>query len=372
MAYTATKNELKKKKCLACKPENAEKSIKEFYISKNPMHSDGFVPWCKECIKSNSVLDSGEIDEDKFKSVLQQLNKPYYKDVLQSAIQQYRKEHSFVPEENVKYYGGDIIGLYFKNLNTLRQTVNKSYLDSEQEGFIRKSGTTILKSDVVKQSKTSKSVDDIGDFEVTDIIKDLFGYGYEDIEYKKMYQKYEKLKLNYTLQTNLHQEALATYVRFKVKEEDATAKGNVDEAKKWYDAAQSAAASGKLTPKQLSAADLQKGVNSFSELTLAIEQATDVINILPKYKTQPHDAPDFNIYCYINYARKLKGLPTVEYEDIYKFYDDKMDEYLKQYGDPNEVFTISNEVMLKNRPNIEKFIVLPKDYDDSLDGDENG
>ena len=186
-----------------------------------------------------------------------------------------------------------------------------------------------------------------------------------------MSEKYEKLKLNYSLQTNLHQEALATYVRFKVKEEMATASGNVDEAKKWYDAAQNAASNGKLTPKQLSAADLQKGVNSFSELTLAIEQATDVINILPKYKTQPHDAPDFNIYCYINYARKLKGLPTVEYKDIYKFYDDKMNEYLKQYGDLNGVFTEANDTMLKNRPNIEKFIVLPSDYDDLSDGSED-
>ena len=34
--------------------------------------------------------------------------------------------------------------------------------------------------------------------------------------YKKMQEKYDKLKINYTLQTNIHQEALATYVRFKV------------------------------------------------------------------------------------------------------------------------------------------------------------
>ena len=104
---------------------------------------------------------------------------------------------------------------------------------------------------------------------------------------------------------------------------------------------------------------------------MAIEQATDVINILPKYKTQPHDAPDFNIYCYISYARKLKGLPPIEYKDIYKFYDDKMEEYLRQYGDPNGVFTEANDTMLKNRPNIEKFIVLPSDYDDLSDGSED-
>lgn len=368
MAYTATKNELKKKKCLACKPENAEKSIKEFYISKNPMHSDGFVPWCKECIKSNSVLDSGEIDEDKFKSVLQQLNKPYYKDVLQSAIQQYKKEHSFVPEENVKYYGGDIIGLYFKNLNTLRQTVNKSYLDSEQEGFIRKSGTTILKSDVVKQSKTSKSTYDIGDFEATDDIKDLFGYGYEDTDYKKMHDKYEKLKLNYTLQTNLHQESLATYVRFKVKEEDATVRGDVDEAKKWYDAAQNAANNGKLMPKQLSKADLDSGVNSVSELVKAVEQAVDVIKILPQFKYRANDAPDFNIFCYVNYERDLNGQAQVDYSDIYSFYDNKKREYIEQNGDPYGIF--ANDTTIKNRKTVEIFTKLPDDYDD-LAGGEN-
>lgn len=374
MASIATKKESIKKICLACPPDDNHRLLSEFYLSKNPLHQDKKLPWCKNCVKRLSLNDDGEIDEEKFKSVLRQNDRPYYKDVLQSAINQYRREHSYVDENDVRYHGEDIIGLYFKNLNTLRQVTNKSYGDSEKDGFVRKQGAKtvdITIENTIKQTKREKHFSNICDFEATDDIKELFGDGYETFEYKKMYEKYEKLKLNYTLQTNLHQEALATYVRFKVKEEIATAKGNVDEAKKWYDAAQNAAASGKLTPKQLSAADLQKGVNSFSELTMAIEQATDVISILPKYKNQPYDAPDFNIYCYINYARKLKGLPTVEYEDIYKFYDDKMMEYLKQYGDPNGIFTESNNIMLKNRPNIEKFIELPKDYDDLSDDSED-
>ena len=205
----------------------------------------------------------------------------------------------------------------------------------------------------------------MGDFEVTDDIKSLFGYGYSDIEYKKMYDKYEKLKLNYTLQTNLHQEALATYVRFKVKEEDATAAGNVDEAKKWYDAAQNAAEKAKLTPRQLTQADLQGGINSFSEIFKAVEQAVDVIPILPKFKFRPNDALDFNIWCYINYARDLQGLPQCSYEDVYKFYDKKKVEYLEQYGDPYGIF--NDEPTEKNRENVKKFITLPKDYED---GDE--
>ena len=379
MATTATKKETKKKVCSSCGRELPLNT--GFYSSKSPMFAvDGKINICKECFIANALIEeTGEIDEAKFKNLLRRTDFPYYRDNLQSATLQYAKEHGYVEDDDVKYHGTDIIKLYMKNVNSLRQLSTKTFEDSEKDGFIQKR-STVLKdaNDDIKMlnesnipKKETRHKAEIGDFEVTNEIKELFGDGYTTIEYKKMFEKYEKLKLNYSLQTNLHQEALATYVRFKVKEEMATASGNVDEAKKWYDAAQNAASNGKLTPKQLSAADLQKGVNSFSELTLAIEQATDVINILPKYKTQPHDAPDFNIYCYINYARKLKGLPTVDYKDIYRFYDDKMNEYLKQYGDPNGVFTEANDTMLKNRPNIEKFIVLPSDYDDISDGSED-
>lgn len=274
---------------------------------------------------------------------------------------------------------------YF-TLVAMRQDKAKSYSDAEKEGFIHQNSNRTKKekdeilnrySHLINQySKPSKTVHtpkvskqkfniDTDDFIVTDEIKELFGDGFEDFEYKKMHKKYEKLKLNYTLQTNLHQEALATYVRFKVKEEIATARGDVDEAKKWYDAAQNAAASGKLTPKQLSEADLQGGINSFSEIFKAVEQAVDIIPILPRFKYRPNDALDFNIWCYINYARDLQGLPQCDYEDVYKFYDRKKEEYLEQYGDPYGIF--DDEPDQSIRENIKKFITLPKDYEDGDD-----
>ena len=378
-----------KKVCTCC---HDEKNLTDFYYSSSPMYSlDERIPVCKECCKTSVLSEDGRIDFDKFKDLLRNIDKPLYFDLLFSSEESVKKENSYLSDEEVSLHGYEILQKYL-TLVAMRQDKAKSYSDAEKEGFIhqnsnrtKKEKDEILnryshlinqclqnnKAQHMSKQNQNKHYSNIDNFEVTDNIKDLFGDGYTTVEYKKMYEKYEKLKLNYTLQTNLHQEALATYVRFKVKEEMATAAGNVDEAKKWYDAAQNAASNGKLTPKQLSAADLQKGVNSFSELTLAIEQATDVINILPKYKTQPHDAPDFNIYCYISYARKLKGLPPIEYKDIYKFYDDKMEEYLRQYGDPNGVFTESNDTMLKNRPNIEKFIVLPSDYDDLSDESED-
>lgn len=372
-ATKGTKKETQKKICLACPPEENKNvhPLGDFYLSKNPMHKDGKLPWCKNCIKRLSLNESGEIDEEKFKSVLRQIDRPYYKDVLQSGIRQYKKEHSYIEDEDIKYHGEDIIGLYFKNLNTLRQVANKSYGDSEKEGFVRKQGVQAASVNIgntVKQTVNDKHYSSVEDFEVTEEIKSLFGDGYDTLEYKKMFDKYEKLKINYTLQTNIHQEALATYVRFKVKEEDATAKGNVDEAKKWYDAAQNAAEKAKLTPKQLTKADLDSGVNSVSELTKAVEQAVDVIKIMPQFKYRPNDAPDFNIWCYVDYERKLNDQPPVSYEDVYSFYDKRREEYISQNGDPYGIF--NNEPTLKNRETVKTFIKLPDDYEE-LAGDAN-
>lgn len=360
-----------KKKCPICEKE---KSIATgFYKSTSPLYQDDkCVPVCIVCVKNYIVNDDGTISKDKMKTMLQRLDKPLYWDSLDSAYMQYRKEHSYLSDDEVAKNGKDIIGLYFKNI-MLRQDRDKSFEDSEKDGFMHQNSNrprdNIKKIEKMYKNNPCishiKSEFDIGDFLVTDDIKSLFGYGYDDIEYKKMYDKYEKLKLNYSLQTNLHQEALATYVRFKVKEEDATAAGNVDEAKKWYDAAQNAAEKAKLTPKQLTQADLQGGINSFSEIFKAVEQSVEVIPILPQFKFRPNDALDFNIWCYINYARDLQGLPQCEYEDVYRFYDKKKKEYLEQYGDTYGIF--DDEPTEKNRENVKKFITLPNDYEE---GDE--
>lgn len=376
MATIATKKVTKKKICSSCGRELPLST--GFYSSKSPLFAvDKKINICKECFISNALNnETSEIDEIKFKNLLRKTDFPFYRDNLQSATNQYAKEHGYVSDDEVKYHGDDIIKLYMKNVNSLRQLSEKSFDDSEKDGFIQKRSTVLKNADeeikmlgnqstTKNKRKEQKHYSEDEDFELTDDIIQLFGEGYTKNEYRKMYKKYEKLKLNYSLQTNLHQEALATYVRFKVKEEDATARGDVDEAKKWYDAAQNAAANGKLTPKQLSEADLQGGINSFSEIFKAVEQAVDVIPILPRFKYRPNDALDFNIWCYINYARDLQGLPQCEYEDVYKFYDKKKQEYLDQYGDPYGIFDDEPDESI--RENIKKFITLPKDYEDGDD-----
>ena len=363
-----------------------KKKLTDFYISKSPLFSvDERVPICKDCVISASLNEDGTINDIELNKILKKIDRPYYKDLIESAISGFKNEHSYVEDDKVQYYGKEILQRYFR-LIAMRQDRDKSYEDSEKDNFIHPTSNTpkSTKERIAKKyaditdiddddgnvisKKEMKHKSDIGDFEITDEIIELFGDGYTATEYKKMYEKYEKLKLNYTLQTNLHQEALATYVRFKVKEETATAEGNVDEAKKWYDAAQNAAANGKLTPKALSAADLQKGMNSVSELIKAVEQATDVIKILPQFKYRPNDSPDFTIMCYVNYERELNGQPQVPYEEIYSFYDKKKKEYLEQNGDPYGIF--DDDPSEKNRDTVKTFLKMPDDYEELAGGED--
>ena len=320
--------------------------------------------------------------------MLQRIDKPLYWDDLESAYMQYKKEHGFLSEDEVAKKGKDIIGLYFKN-TMLRQNRNKSFADSEKDGFIHNNGnSTNQEKDRIIKKYMSASSDDISskeqhikkeeaveepivsskkkDFVVTDDMITLFGEGYTKTEYMKMYQKYSEMKQTYVIQTSIHKEALVTYVRFKVKEEMATAKGDVGEAKKWFDAAQTAAEQGKLTAKQISKEDLQGGIVNFSDIFTAVEGAKERIKIFPEFKYQPKDAADFIIWCYVNYERNLNNMPEVKYKDIYAFYDRKKKEYIDTYGDPYGIFT--DDTTENNRETIEKFITVPNEF---KDGDIN-
>ena len=291
--------------------------------------------------------------------MLQLMDRAYAPSVVDSAFEETR----LAVETNKGRK--DLIGNYIKDLN-LSQYAKISFLDSikmvdagNNHIAVSNSVTTAEKKQKEKEEVFVKSIDD---FVVTDDLLELFGEGYTKSEYRQMQKKYDTLKINYPMKTSLHQEALATYVRFKVKEEMATAAGNVGEAKEWNKAAQEAADKGRISPKSLTQADLQGGLNSFCELFKVVEQAVDIIPILPRFKYRPNDAIDFNIWCYVNYIRNLEGKPECEYADVYRFYDEKKSQYIKQYGDPNGIF--NGDTSENNREKIEDFIKLPEDIGD--------
>jgi len=319
---------LDKLSCVKC---NKLKRQGEFYKSYDPEVKSGKLPYCKKCLKESCRDENGEIDLELVKNTLKEVDKPFLDDIFRSSLSQSEK---------------DPIGMYIKNIS-LQQFKFLKWEDS----YFGNENTTKTK---IKNVKVN---DDI-----LEPAKELFGNGFEDIEYKAMWEKYNFLKKNYPGTTNLHVEALRKYVQYAVKEEAAISSSDFKAAKEWGTMAEKAATKAKINISQLSAADLQGGLNSFSEFAFAIEQAKEVVKILPKHRYRPNDAIDFTIWCYINYIRELKGLPLVSYEEVYMFYDRMEAEYIRQYGDPNGIF--EGNPTRKNRPNIKKFVLMPKEEDE--------
>lgn len=355
------------KQCLSCSLESNKKLISNFYQTKNPDFNDGRIPFCKECIKKkcyNKATNSINIEE--LKEFLKRSNLPYINSVMESSIKQHEKS------EVVSRAG--IIGIYFKNIS-LKQYRDLKWQDGlimNQNEFKKEGLLSDMDDDSIyaytQNSNSASSMDDrvfsiknYESFHVSEEMIELFGSGYKKSEYKDMWDKYNFIKKSYPERSNLHTEALINYVRFKVKEEQATAAGDAKNADEWGSMATKAADKAKINPSQLTQGDLQGGVNSFSELIMAVEESEDIIPILPQFKYRPQDSPDFTIWCYINYIRALEGNSLVDYFDIYKFYDERKSAYIEQYGDPNGIFT--EDTSIENRDKIEKFITLPKDVE---------
>ena len=333
------------------------------------------MPACKDCIQSLCFDEElQDVDLDEFKNVLRQLDKPYISATMQASINQYNDTYrnKRVPKNNRM----KIIAYYFKNINSLRQYTTMNWaegLEWERKMTSPDKGVIMMDEEVYDLPTSCNDdqiymLEDSDDFIVTQDIVRLFGPGYKKVDYKAMWDKYNFLKQSYPDITNLHTEALVTYVRFKVQEENATARGNVAEAEKWSGAAMKAADKAKINPSQLSQSDLQGGLNSFSELLQAVEQAVDVIPILPRFKFRPNDAIDFNIWCLVNYIRDLEGKPLCEYKDVYAFYDRRRDEYVSQYGDPYGIF--ADDPTVSNRPTVETFIAMPSDLGSDITPEE--
>lgn len=301
-----------------------------FYVSYSPNHANGRLFYCKDFIKKRAYNQiSGDVDIKRLKNILMQLDLPFIYETFEAAL-----------SNNIN----DPIGDYFRMLNSLPQNKGLTWESSVFEHEV---------SNETKKDSLSETEQVLSEISVKEL-EDKWGLGYSKDELYMFEKKYLMLKNNYNEKTAMHTEALYNYIRYRVKEEISTAEGNVGEAKAWGALASKAATDAKINPSQLSKADLTDGLSTFSELSQAVEKEVDIIRILPRFKYRPNDALDFNIWCYINYARDLAGLPACDYEDVYNFYDRRIEDYTQQYGDPYGIF--KDDTTIKNRESIKKFI----------------
>lgn len=292
MATTATKKETKKKFCTAC---HQELPLSHFYMSKSPLHSlDGKVPICKYCALQNSLNEeTGEIDEVKFKNILRQLDKPYYLDNVISAQNQFAKEHGYIPEDEVKYHGADILKIYYKNINSLRQLSSKSYADSEKDGFVQKNSTVLTST--AKSNKTSstlsKSIQDKEEQEEVVYDEKWMGkYTKKDIDYLNNY--YVGLERDYKIITENHRDYARKIAKASLQMDKAFDEmiNGLDGADARYKNAREAfdtlSKSAKFSESTRSVNDV--GISSFSKVAAMVEAH----NWIPEHKPLKKDTID--------------------------------------------------------------------------------
>ena len=289
-----------KQECQECHKNLA---LNRFYNSNNRLFKNGKAPICSSCIKEKLNYD----DINTVYQVLRQLDIPFIKDMWEKAIKS--KTSTF--------------GQYMTWINSLPQYNGMNWQDSVFEITQEKQEQSNEHAEV----KTNKK-----DFVVTDEILERWNEGYSAEEYRQFEKKYNKLIRNYGEKTALHTEGLLSYIRFRVKEEMATARGQVKEAKEWAGLASKAATDAKINVSQLSKSDISGGVDVLSQLFEAVETEIGIIPLLPKVTAQPYDDADMVIWAIINYYRRLEDKPKVPYKDIYAFYDDMLHEHFDSQG----------------------------------------
>lgn len=99
------------------------------------------VPVCKDCVINESLNANGTVNELELNKILKKIDRPYYKDLIESAINGFKKEHSYVEDDKVIFYGKEILQRYFR-LIAMRQDRDKSYEDSEKDDFVHKTSNT--------------------------------------------------------------------------------------------------------------------------------------------------------------------------------------------------------------------------------------
>lgn len=294
----ATKNTNQKKKCPIC---GKEKSIAiSFYKSTSPLYQDDkCVPICINCVKNGIVNEEdGTINRSKMKTMLQRLDKPLYWDDLDSAYNQYKKEHGYLSDDEVAKHGKDIIGFYFKN-TMLRQNKNKSFADSEIDGHLHSNSNMtnaekerITKKYVVGDNAVSANETTLISNDEPLIYSDKWMGNYSESDIKKLDHYYESLENDYNIVTENHRDYARKIAKASLQMDKTfdDMMNGVEGADKRYENATKAfdtlSKSAKFSESTRSVNDV--GASSFSKVAAMVESH----NWIPEHKPLKKDTID--------------------------------------------------------------------------------
>lgn len=164
-----------KRKSLVCNICGKDRAIINYYSSSRDEYKDydGYCTICKDCLKKSSIdVNLNQVTPEKIKSVLYRLNKP----LIQWLFVQ------VASNDNVT--NDNFLGKYLSALNLSKEYKNSVYSDTVEFD---------MKEEIIKNSKIIIQSTQI---EITDEIKEFWGYGKSDEKYIALQKKFDKFMEN--------------------------------------------------------------------------------------------------------------------------------------------------------------------------------
>lgn len=235
--------------------------------------------------------------------MMQKLDKPLYYDYLDSAYNQYRTEHGYLTDDEIAKRGKDILGIFFKNINSLRQNANKSFSDSEKDNFIHQSSNkSVSEKDIIskKYADIIQNKNTISFIETNNIYNEkesliyddkwMGNYTQKDINYLNNY--YEGLERDYRIITENHRDYARKIAKASLQMDKAFDEmiNGIEGADARYKNAREAfdtlSKSAKFSESTRSVNDV--GISSFSKVAAMVEAH----NWIPEHKPLKKDTID--------------------------------------------------------------------------------
>ena len=130
-----------KRICAKCQQALAPRN---FYRSQNPMHTDGYSPFCKDCFCSECLDGEGHVDYDKLKLMLQQVDRPFINRLVDAAVSEYQNKYVRTHPDEPNANDSPIVKIYMRMVSALPAYNRLTYANGVELDRIQRAGTDKL------------------------------------------------------------------------------------------------------------------------------------------------------------------------------------------------------------------------------------
>lgn len=233
-----------KKYCNTCE---RDKNVTDFYVSGNKFDADGRFGVCKPCLKKNIDYSNMQTVKD----ALLQMNRPFIASIWKSAIE----------EATLKRQ--DIFGLYIKTIQ-LKKFKDLTWNDSVLNELTSK---LVQEEDLTVEKNTHNTI-----FEVTSEMIMRWGSNYEQLDYAKLEDFYQKMKTSNKIETPSDETYLKKLSVISLKMDKELEKGNYGQVKQLGDLFSKYMADSKFRASDKTEADKTGGIRNFSTIYAELEK----------------------------------------------------------------------------------------------------